>query len=138
MAVIEIDRDPSPATLKWFGVVVLAFFCLVGLIARLNDVSGQVASWICAAGGVIAAVYYAVPSLRRSLYLGWMHLVYPIGWTVSHVLLGLAYYGVITPIGLGLRLSGRDPMKRRLYRSRASYWIQRPPNRDSSRYFRQF
>ena len=42
-----------------------------------------------------------------------MVLAFPIGWTVSLVLLGLVYYGLFTPIGLVFRLVGRDALQLR-------------------------
>jgi hypothetical protein len=62
----------------------------------------------------------------------------PIGWTISHLVLGAVYYLVLTPIGLVMRLLGRDPMQRRFDRSAKSYWIERTPRTDPSRHFRQF
>jgi hypothetical protein len=72
------------------------------------------------------------------MYIGWMYLAFPIGWTVSHVLLAVTYYLVLTPIGLIMRAVGRDPMRRRLDPEAKSYWIEHRPDRDPSRYFRQY
>ena len=41
-----------------------------------------------------------------------MVLAFPIGWTVSQVILLLMFYGLFTPIGLVFRLIGRDPLQR--------------------------
>ena len=89
-------------------------------------------------GGAIFLVYYAVVPMRRLLYLGWMHAIYPIGWTVSHLVLAIVYFLVLTPIGVCMRLLGRDPMQRRLDPSAGTYWIPHDPPGDSARYFRQF
>ena len=62
----------------------------------------------------------------------------PIGWTISHAVLALLYYLLFTPIGLIIRLFGRDPMQRRLDRSAATYWVPHNQDRDAGRYFRQF
>ena len=62
-------------------------------------------------------MYYAIPNVRRLLYLGWMRVFYPIGWVVSHLLLAIVYYLVLTPIGLVMRLFGGDPMHRGFDRS---------------------
>jgi len=67
-----------------------------------------------------------------------MYATYPIAWMVSHLILGVAYYLVATPIGLAMRLFGRDPLRREFDKSAQSYWIARRPNRDNARYFRQF
>ena len=40
-----------------------------------------------------------------------MVLAFPIGWTVSQVMLALMFFGLFTPIGLVFRLIGRDPLQ---------------------------
>ncbi len=48
----------------------------------------------------------------RWVYIGWMILAFPIGWTVSQVMLAVMFFGLFTPIGLVFRLIGRDPLHR--------------------------
>jgi hypothetical protein len=67
-----------------------------------------------------------------------MYLTYPLGWTFSHLLLGLIYFGVMTPIGLCLRAVGRNPLHLDIDRAASSYWIERPPPDDVEGYFRRF
>ena len=62
----------------------------------------------------------------------------PIGWTLSHLVLGAVYYGVFTPIGLVMRLLGHDPLERRFDPTATSYWIERTDRSDPARHFRQF
>jgi hypothetical protein len=92
--------------------------------------------WLSALVGVV--IYYIVPSLRRPVYVGWMYAVYPIGWTISHVMMIVMFYGVLTPVGLIMRLLGRDPLERAFDRSASTYWIAHDPGSDPERYFRQF
>jgi hypothetical protein len=62
----------------------------------------------------------------------------PIGWVMSHVILGIIYYLVLTPIGLLLRALGRDPLRRRFETGARSYWIDRGEEPAVERYFRQY
>jgi hypothetical protein len=57
---------------------------------------------------------------------------------VSHLLLLVVYYLVLTPIGLLMRLIGYDPLQRRFDRSAQSYWTPHDPAADDARYFKQF
>jgi hypothetical protein len=58
---------------------------------------------------------------------------------VSHVVLAIVYYLVVTPIGLVMRLVGYDAMKRRFDGEATTYWVHRPDNAaDAKSYFRQF
>lgn len=77
-------------------------------------------------------------TIGRSLYRGWMFAAMPIGWTMSAVLMGFVYFLVVTPLGLIMRLAGKDPMCRRFDRSLPSYWLPHRQEADPKRYFRQF
>ena len=124
--------------MAWFGLLFLAFFGIVGALARFRFDAPEAARWIWVAAAGVTAVYYAVPPVRRYVYIGWMCAAYPIGWTVSHVLLAIVFYGVITPIGLALRTFGGDPMRRRFEPGSESYWTPHAGGKDVRRYFRQF
>ena len=138
MALLEINRNPSRRDLAWFGAILFVFFIVIGgVIGRAlgSDVTRNV---LWGAGALLGLAYYAVPGLRRPMFVGWMYAAYPLGFVVSHVLLGLVYFGVVTPIGLLMRAVGHDPMTRRLDRSAPTYWVEREQVSDVKRYFRQF
>lgn len=136
---IEINRNPSARELRIFVMLVVpAFFAVAGSLAYWKFHAPRVGVAVWLVGAVLMLVGLAVPNMRRPLYVGWMIAVYPIGWTVSHVILLIVFYLVITPIGLVVRLFGRDPMERRLDRKASTYWIARNTERKPSSYFRQY
>lgn len=135
---IKINKDMTKSQLRTTGLLLLLFMGLIGALARFRFGAPTVAWVLWGAGVALAAVYYAVPSTRRPIYLGWMYAVYPIGWVASHVILGVVFYLVVTPVGLIVRLVGSDPMTRRIDRAAASYWVRREGPIDRARYFRQF
>jgi carbamoyltransferase len=139
MALIEINRNPSPRDLRWFGLLFAAFCGVLGVLAWRGSGSpprAAVALWI--AGVAIAVLYYALPHVRRPMYLAWVYASYPIGFTVSYAVLAFVYFAVFTPTGLVLRLAGRDPLARRLDPAAKSYWVPHRTGGASSRYFDQY
>ncbi|HXC49862.1 MAG TPA: SxtJ family membrane protein [Candidatus Limnocylindrales bacterium] len=137
MAMVEINWSPSRKELRQFGFLCLFFFG--GLAAWHGYKKGvttgvEVLAVLAAVGGVLGA---AAPQLLKWIYVGWMVAVYPIGWTVSHLLLGFIYYAVLTPIGVLIRALGHDPMNRKLDRSATTYWTTHE-QAPVARYFRQF
>ena len=138
MAVIELKLDPSKRDLKAFGWMLLGFVALLGGLIAWRFEAWQATKWVWIIGGALWALYTAITPLRRPIYLGWMYAAYPIGWTISHLMLAVVFYLVITPIGLALRLFGNDPMHRRLEPEAATYWVKRKPVNDIKRYYRQF
>jgi hypothetical protein len=67
-----------------------------------------------------------------------MYAAYPIGFVVSHLLLGVIFYGVFTAIGLLMRLFSYDPLQRRLRTGESSYWTPIQSVTNKAEYFRQF
>ncbi len=138
MALIQRNREPTPRELEIFGSLLALFFGLIGALVlwRASSWTVAIACWTIAL--LTAIVYYSVPSVKRPTYMVWMAVVYPIGWTITHLLLALVYYGWITPVGLLMRLCRYDPMRRRLNRRAESHWIPRKPIKNVNRYFRQY
>ena len=52
-------------------------------------------------------------------------------------ILAAIYFLIVTLTGLALRMLGRDPLRRRFERGRASYWDDAEKAGDAERYFRQ-
>ena len=139
MSAIPINWNPSRRDLRWFAGLLIVFCAAVAGLwwRRTGGTTGP--TILVAVGTLLGSLGLANPAAIRWLYVGWMTAVWPIGWVVSHVLLAAIFWGVITPIGLLLRLTGRDPMCKDFDRSAHSYWIARPPEpSDTRRYFRQF
>ena len=137
MAMIDVNWNPSRKELRQFAGIWLVFFSLLGAWWWV-DGSQTVARWMWVAAAVVGTIGLAVPVSVKPIYVGWMALAFPIGWTVSHLLLGAIYYLVLTPIGLLLRASGNDPMKRAFDRDAETYWVEHRTGDDPSTYFRQF
>jgi len=134
----DVPRNPPPRQLRTFAA--LLFIALVALaIAKGLSPSRNLVLWLL---WDVATSYALVglvwPWTIRHLFVGWMILVFPIGWLVAHVLLAVVYYAVVTPLGLGLRLTGRDALRRRPPADLDSYWQPKPEPKGLQSYFQQF
>ncbi|MDA0917549.1 MAG: SxtJ family membrane protein, partial [Planctomycetota bacterium] len=89
-------------------------------------------------GAVVGIVGVLSPAFIRIVYVVWMAAVFPIGFVVSNVVLAVVFYGVVWPIGILTRLTGRDALQLRFDREAKTYWNARQPTRDPRRYFRQY
>ena len=138
MAMVNIDRNPAPRHLHSFGILLALFVPIFGAIVSWRAGRTDAGTTVWLVGGLLTAIYWLVPASRRPIYIGWMYAAFPIGWTVSHILMAIIYYAVITPIGLIIRATGRDPLLRRFDRSARTYWTPRALPGDVGRYFRQY
>jgi hypothetical protein len=137
MALITVNWNPSRGDLRWFAGLVSSLIATIGAVAWWRGHSPQLAVAIWGGAGLVGLVALLRPALIRPVFIAWMGLAYPVGWVVSHLLLGLIFYGVVTPIGLLMRRLGYDSMRREFDRATPSYWMPHEPA-DTARYFRQF
>ncbi len=138
MSHFRVNRNPTARDLRWFGLLLPLFVALVGVIVRWQFGAPSAALGVWSVGGALAVVYWIAPPLRRPILVGWMYAALPIGWTVSHLMIAIVYFGIVTPIGLLSRLVRGDTLHRRPDRNARSYWIRRPRGSGTRRYLRQF
>jgi Saxitoxin biosynthesis operon protein SxtJ/Family of unknown function (DUF5989) len=139
MALLEINWKPSRRELRQFGCIWLPlFFAIMGWLvySRTAYPAGGMALWALAAVSVLAG--WLAPDRLRLVFVGWMCAAFPIGWVVSHVLMGGVYFLVFTPLGWILRVCGHDPLRLRFDRGAATYWVPHRDRPGNDHYFRQF
>ena len=80
-----------------------------------------------------------LPRALKPVYLAWMSVAVVLGFVVSHLILTLFFFLVITPVGLIARAVGKDFLRLKLDRNAPTYWISRPNvDKPTSSYERQF
>jgi hypothetical protein len=134
----DIQFDPTHKTLRQFAGLWLAFFGTLALwhgLARGRIAVGLGLGLLALVVGSLGLVW---PEWIRFIYIGWMVLAFPIGWTISQVMLAVMFFGLFTPISLVFRLAGRDSLQRARQAQPKSYWVPKPTPADLGRYFRQF
>lgn len=139
MALIEVNKNPSQRDLKTFALILMPLFTLiVGWLVYRGTESLIWAMPLWCFGIAVACLYFVARDAVKHLFVGWMYAAFPIGWLISHLVLAIVYYGVMTPIGLCMRLIGYDSMSRKLDPQASSYWKPYPQNNDPQRYFQQY
>ena len=107
----ELDR----AGLRNFGLMFAAFFS--GIFALLLPfIRGVDFPWWPLVVSALVAVFSLVfPDRLEKFYKLWMRFGMAIGAVVTRVILSIVFYVVIFPMGLVMRLAGKDPMNREIH-----------------------
>jgi len=122
------ELKSGPRELRNFGLLVGGVFCLLGLVLWAR---GRTHLPFLVPGVLLVALGVLWPRSLKPVYLPWMVLAILLGFLISHLLLTIFFFVVITPIGLIARLSGKDFLRLKLDRKAVSYWIPRagaPPS----------
>lgn len=119
------EINPTRKNVRNFGILFAAISAGVGAWMLFRGKP----DWAYVAG--LAAVFlagaFAGYRILRPLYIGWMSFAYVLAWLNTRIILSVFYYLVFTPIGLVLRLTGKDLLDTKIEKERQSYWIKRRP-----------
>jgi hypothetical protein len=67
--------------------------------------------WAFIIAGVFGLLGTVFPNALKPVYRAWMIFGEKIGWLNSRILLGLLFYGMVTPISWLMRLLGKRPLQ---------------------------
>jgi hypothetical protein len=113
-------------TLRQFGLLVGGIFLLMGLWPFVWR-QEAIRMWAVVPGVIMGLAGLIVPGVLKHVYQGWMWLGHILGWVNTRIILGVLFYGIITPMGLVMKLSGRDPMRRGFEPDAQTYRVIRQP-----------
>ena len=131
-----MDKPPLPSN-RSFGTLFVVVFALIGAYGWWRG--GAAYPWAFGLSALTLLLTLAKPGWLAPANRTWMKLAEILHRIVSPVALGIVFFGVLTPMGLVMRLFGRDAMQRRFEPSARTYWIERdPPGPDPSGLPNQF
>ena len=111
---------------KSFGII---FFIVFAIIAFWPLKHGEdIRIW-----SILISIIFLILGLLNSKFLtplnaGWIKLGEIIGKIISPIVLGVIYFFIITPIGLFMKLIGKDLIGLKIQKNINSYWIKREKN----------
>lgn len=112
---------------RGFGFVFSAVFLLIALWPLTGG--GHLRWWALAVAAAFLAVTLIAPHLLAPLNRLWFRLGTLLGAVIAPIVMALVYFVAFVPIGLLLRVMGKDLLKTRRQPQLDSYWLEReqPP-----------
>jgi hypothetical protein len=135
---LPINWNPGAPELRSFARLWFPLFvAMIGGVLWWRFELANAALWTWGIGALAAIAVLANSRVARGVFVGLMVVTYPIGLVVSTVALALLFYLLFVPLGWGMRLAGRDPLRLRT-RGETSQWQPIQQDVDAQRMFRQF
>jgi len=115
----DLDRDE----LRKFGLTTGAIVAVLfgGLIPWMWDFRYPTWPWIVF--GILGALAILAPMLLQSVHRNWMRIGLLISKVTTPVIMGFVFFLLIMPVGIIIRIAGRDPMHRTLEASADTYRV---------------
>ena len=114
--------DVKISSNRSFGIVFFVVFAFIALYPLINN--GEIRTW-----SVIISLIFLILGLLNSIILTplnklWFKFGIFLGKVISPLIMGIIFFLVVTPIGLIMRLSGKDVLNLK-YNNNKSYWIEK-------------
>jgi hypothetical protein len=133
----HINWRPDAGELRRFAVAMLIGFAVLGLLSAWRGGGIGTTSIALWSIGVVLAVAALVPGLRRVAYLAVYLPTSIIGYVVSNIILALMFFLIITPLGIILKLMGKDLLQQTRQRD-TTQWLPVKNDKTEDSYYRQF
>ena len=116
MGEIKISSNRS------FGIVFFVVFLLIAIYPL--SYNGEIRIW-----SIVVSFIFLILGLLRSKILTplnklWFKFGILLGMIFSPLIMGIIFFVIVTPIGLLMRLMGKDPLNLK-YNLHKSYWIEK-------------
>jgi hypothetical protein len=105
-----------------FGIVFFIVFILIAFYPLINQ--GEVRIW-----SIVISLFFFILGIANSKILTplnriWFKFGLFLGKIISPIIMGIIFFLVVTPIGLIMRLFGKDVINLK-FDSNKSYWIEK-------------
>lgn len=115
------------------GIVLIAISFILWWLEKNSFI------YFSAIGGIFIILSYIALPLLRPFHKLWIGLSLVLGFVMSHVILTLLFYFVVTPIGLLAKLVGKKFMPLGFDKNAKTYWEKREKiSKEKIDYERQF
>jgi hypothetical protein len=107
-----------------FGLVLAAALGLFAISETFKKSDRLISVSLFVGSALAIAITIGYPRILRPLNEGWQRLGKLLGMVVSPIVLGVIFFGLLTPLAAILRMCGRDELHLQR-RPVSSYWIDR-------------
>lgn len=84
------------------------------------------AAWVAfSLSGLFLITGLLLPGILQPFHRMWMRLAALLAWLNTRLLLSVFFFLILTPIGLLMRLFGKDLLNHKINRPALTYWVKR-------------
>ena len=114
------DKQPSE---KNFGIVFAIIFLAFGLYPIINNL--QIHLWLLVLSLTFILLAYFSPKLLVIPNKLWFKFGLFLGAFIAPIVMAFVYVIAVLPVGLIMRLLGKDLLNQKLNKNTKSYWVER-------------
>lgn len=134
---LQRQHDIKGSSERSFGVVFAVVFTIVGLFPLMSG--GAIRIWALAIAAIFLTLALLWQAPLRPLNRLWLRFGLLLHTVINPIVMALLFFGTVLPIGLLMRLTGKDLLNLKRDPRARTYWIdRRPPGPAPESMTRQF
>src|SRR2546425_1992400 len=122
---LQRDWEVEGPSDRSFGVVFAIVFVVIACRPLLHGSGPR--WWALVIAAVFVLIALVKPTLLALLNRLWLKLRLTLGNVAGPIAVGVLLYFVVTPLGLVMRLTRKDPLRTKLDPDVGTYWLPRRP-----------
>ena len=123
---IEVKRGSN----RNFGIVFAAFFAIIAIFPFVFG-SGSPRYWLLAIAASFLLIAIFRPSVFQKPNILWFKFGMVLGAIIAPIVMCIIYFITVAPIGILMRLAGKDLLSLKIEPDAETYWIERVESDDS-------
>ena len=117
-------KETTKKDLRQFGIALGIILIIIGTVHFFkHNVKAGYVLWGIGVFPLIIGIF--IPDILRPVYKVFLKVAHAIGWFNTRVILVIVYYLLVTPIGLIMRLFGKDILNVKIDKKKESYWLKK-------------
>ena len=116
-------KESNMGSDRSFGIIFSIVFLIISLWPLIAGESIRI--WPLFFTIILLIISYARPVLLHTPNKLWFKFGLILGNIIAPIIMGIVFFIVITPIGLIMRLIGKDLLNKKINKSLTSYWNKR-------------
>ncbi len=116
-------QQPNKKQLREFGLITGAIVAVLFGFLLPWLFHHELPRWPWIVAGVLWVWALLLPTTLLHVYRGWLAIGHVLGWINTRIILGIMFYVLFLPVGLVMKLLGKDPMVRKLDKSQSTYRV---------------
>ena len=119
-----MNKDATKKDLRQFGIALSVILGVFGTIHFFKG-HGSAYPWFFALAIVFLFLGILIPKSLKQVFTIFTKIAHAIGWFNTRVILIVVYYIILTPIGLVMKMFGKDILDIKSKQNKETYWRER-------------
>ena len=117
--------ESTSKRIRKFAVTMAIAFAILGALVFFWFEKQTAGTVLWGIGGGMLVLGLPFPLLLWPVERAWFYFAFALGWLNMRILLTAVFYVLFVPVGLFMKLIGRDPLERKIDKSAETYWKER-------------